>query len=146
MVRFARSDPVEPPADSVLCARGHRGVLVGLVHRPGEKIDVHRLAQVVVDAVPESLHRRVEVGVAGDDDDLAAIIGGLKGDLDGDILAYYKLFDVVVIPSLSEGIPITLGEAMACGLPTAMTGSRKPDRGMVGRCAASTGSFWSGTP
>lgn len=35
------------------------------------------------------------------------------GRVPGDILPYYKLFDLIVIPSLSEGIPLTLGEAMA---------------------------------
>jgi len=43
------------------------------------------------------------------------------GHIEGDILPYYMLADVVVIPSLSEGIPITLGEAMAARVPVVIT-------------------------
>jgi len=43
------------------------------------------------------------------------------GRVPGDMLPYYKLADVVVIPSLSEGIPITLGEAMAARVPVVIT-------------------------
>ena len=43
------------------------------------------------------------------------------GYVKGDILPYYKLADVIVIPSLSEGIPITLGEAMAAQVPVVIT-------------------------
>lgn len=43
------------------------------------------------------------------------------GRIEGDILPYYKLADVIVIPSLSEGIPITLGEAMASRIPVVIT-------------------------
>jgi len=45
----------------------------------------------------------------------------LLGGIAGDILPYYKLMDLVVIPSLSEGIPITLGEAMAAEVPVVIT-------------------------
>ena len=45
----------------------------------------------------------------------------ILGRIDGDILPYYKLMDVIVIPSLSEGIPITLGEAMAARVPVVIT-------------------------
>ena len=45
----------------------------------------------------------------------------LLGRVDGDILPYYKLMDRIVIPSLSEGIPITLGEAMASEVPVVIT-------------------------
>ena len=43
------------------------------------------------------------------------------GRIAGDILPYYKLMDRIVIPSLSEGIPITLGEAMASQVPVVIT-------------------------
>ncbi len=43
------------------------------------------------------------------------------GRVEGDILPYYKLMDRIVIPSLSEGIPITLGEAMASEVPVVIT-------------------------
>lgn len=43
------------------------------------------------------------------------------GRVEGDILPYYKLMDRIVIPSLSEGIPITLGEAMASEVPVVVT-------------------------
>ena len=43
------------------------------------------------------------------------------GRVEGDILPYYKLMDRIVIPSLSEGIPITLGEAMASEVPVIIT-------------------------
>ena len=43
------------------------------------------------------------------------------GRIEGDILPYYKLMDRIVIPSLSEGIPITLGEAMASEVPVVIT-------------------------
>jgi glycosyltransferase involved in cell wall biosynthesis len=45
----------------------------------------------------------------------------LLGRIDGDILPYYKLADLIVIPSLSEGIPITMGEAMAARVPVVIT-------------------------
>ena len=45
----------------------------------------------------------------------------ILGRIEGDILPYYKSADVVVIPSLSEGIPITLGEAMASRTPVVIT-------------------------
>ena len=45
----------------------------------------------------------------------------MLGRVEGDILPYYKLFDLAVIPSLSEGIPITLGEAMASRVPVVIT-------------------------
>lgn len=45
----------------------------------------------------------------------------LLGYIEGDIMPYYKLADVIAIPSLSEGIPITLGEAMAAEVPVVIT-------------------------
>ena len=41
----------------------------------------------------------------------------LLGRIEGSILPYYKLADILVIPSLSEGIPITMMEGMASGVP-----------------------------
>lgn len=40
----------------------------------------------------------------------------MLGRIEGDMYPYYKLADVVIIPSLSEGIPITLMEALASGV------------------------------
>jgi len=45
----------------------------------------------------------------------------LLGRIPGSLYPYYKGADLVVIPSLSEGIPITLGEAMAAQVPAVIT-------------------------
>ena len=45
----------------------------------------------------------------------------MLGRVEGDMFAWYRLADVVAIPSLSEGIPITLMEALACGANVVIT-------------------------
>jgi len=45
----------------------------------------------------------------------------LFGQVPGSLLPYYRLADVALIPSLSEGIPITLMEAMACRVPVVIS-------------------------
>lgn len=53
------------------------------------------------------------------------------GFVDADALLYlYNRADVLVMPSLTEGCPITLVEAMACGLP--VVGSRRGGIAEVG--------------
>lgn len=63
----------------------------------------------------------------------------LLGYIKGDIMPYYKLADVIAIPSLSEGIPLTLGEAMAAQVPVVIT--RLP--GVVPFIRPSDLVFWS---
>lgn len=111
---------------------GRAGPLIGYVGRVDPRKGVQYLVQAMVEV--RRRHPGAQLVLAGGSRhgyergmrELIARLGltdcvHLLGRVEGDILPYYKLFDVVAIPSLSEGIPITLGEAMASGVPVVIT-------------------------
>ncbi len=100
------------------------------------RVDPRKGVQYLIEAMPcvrEKFPNAQLVLVGGSrhgyDETIRKLIArlGLKGQIHvlgrvpGDILPYYKLMDMIVIPSLSEGIPITLGEAMASRVPVTIT-------------------------
>lgn len=108
------------------------GPVIGYIGR----IDPRKGVQFLVEAMPRVRERfpRAQLVLAGGsrhgyDDVIRRLVErhGLEQDvhllgrIEGDILPYYKLMDRIVIPSLSEGIPITLGEAMASEVPVIIT-------------------------
>jgi glycosyltransferase involved in cell wall biosynthesis len=119
-----------PPAIDLL--RGRAGPVIGYIGR----VDPRKGVQYLITAL--SHVRRKYPGVVlflaggsrhGYDHEIRRLVAeaGLSecvhflGRIEGDILPYYKLAHVIVIPSLSEGIPITLGEAMASEIPVVIT-------------------------
>ncbi|NIR30752.1 MAG: glycosyltransferase family 4 protein [Gammaproteobacteria bacterium] len=111
---------------------GDEGPVIGYIGR----IDPRKGVQYLIDAMPRVLesYPTAHLVLAGGsrhgyDDVIRERVGSqrldgrvhLLGRITRDILPYYKLMDVVVIPSLSEGIPITLGEAMAAEVPVVIT-------------------------
>lgn len=112
--------------------QGSRGPVIGYVGR----VDPRKGVQYLVMAMVKVKERYPEVVLFlaggsrhGYDGKIRQLVreNGLEqqvrflGRINGDILPYYQLADIIVIPSLSEGIPITLGEAMACQVPVVIT-------------------------
>ncbi|REK37946.1 MAG: glycosyltransferase family 1 protein [Planctomycetota bacterium] len=108
------------------------GPVIGYIGR----VDPRKGVQYLLDAVARvrATFPRVQLVLVGGsrhgyDDTIRSVIArhGLEqhvhvlGRVPGEILPYYKLMDLIVIPSLSEGIPITLGEAMASRVPVVIT-------------------------
>lgn len=96
------------------------------------ELDVFKNHEVVVRSLP--FLPGVHYAVAGDGD-LAAHLQSLAGVLQvadrvhllgyrRDVAALYKAADVFVFPSLREGLPVSLMEAMAAGLPAVCSNIR----------------------
>ena len=111
--------------------QGH-GPVVGYIGRVDPRKGVQYLIEAMV-RVRGDFHDAQLVLAGGSrhgyDEVIKQMIARLKleecvhvlGRIEEDILPYYKLMDRIVIPSLSEGIPITLGEAMASHVPVIIT-------------------------
>lgn len=109
-----------------------RGPVVGYIGRVDPRKGVQYLIESMVQVrrtFPEAQLVLAGGSRHGYDETIKQMILRLKiedcvhvlGRIEGDILPYYKLMDRIVIPSLSEGIPITLGEAMASSVPVVIT-------------------------
>ncbi|RLG41098.1 MAG: hypothetical protein DRN78_04670 [Thermoproteota archaeon] len=91
---------------------------IGLLLKAASKID--KMAQVVIAGrIDPSYERRLRklassLGI----EDIVAITGELPRRL---LPYFYSMADVYVLPSLFEGLPTTLLEAMACGTPVIAT-------------------------
>lgn len=109
-----------------------RGPVIGYVGR----VDPRKGVQYLIDAMPQVRQafpgaQLVLVGGSrhGYEQTIQQLIARQQlegnvhvlGRVPGEILPYYQLMDRIVIPSLSEGIPITLGEAMASRVPVVIT-------------------------
>jgi len=97
--------------------KGHRYLIeaVAGLRRGGVNVD---LTLVGDGPERESLERQCrDLGLT----DAVHVLGFRARD---DVLALYRACDVVVLPSLSEGMPIVLMEAMACGKPVVATAVR----------------------
>ncbi len=106
---------------------GQDEVLLGTVARliPSKGIDV------LIRALPLISNENIKlmiVGTGPDEDRLREIAGslGLTGRVIftgqvGSVNEYYKAFDLFILPSLSEGMGITVLEAMHFGLPVIAT-------------------------
>jgi glycosyltransferase involved in cell wall biosynthesis len=119
-------------APAVDVRQGKAGPVIGYIGR----VDPRKGTQYLIAAMPRVLRRFPDavLFLAGGsrheyDREVRSLIERLGlnscvrllGRIPGDILPYYKLADLVAIPSLSEGIPITLGEAMAAQIPVVIT-------------------------
>lgn len=103
------------PAATLLCSvgrlipdKGHAYLLRALARLPDAVRDVHL---VLVGGGPEDKRLRAAAAAAG--------LGGrvhLLG-VRADPIALMKAADVFVLPSLEEGLPVVLLEAMSCALP-----------------------------
>jgi glycosyltransferase involved in cell wall biosynthesis len=129
-VDVERAELVSPP--DLDLRQGAGGPVIGYIGRVDPRKGVQYLVaafQRIRREYPEAILFLAGGSRQGYDETIRGVIErvGLKGSVrllgrvDGDILPYYKLADVVVIPSLSEGIPITLGEAMASRVPVVIT-------------------------
>lgn len=128
-VDVERARAAKPPAIDV--RHGRAGPVIGYLGR----VDPRKGVQYLLGAMPYVKRRYPGVTLflaGGSRHGYDQRIRGLIARLDladcvqllgrvEEILPYYKLADVVVIPSLSEGIPITLGEAMASSVPVVIT-------------------------
>jgi len=129
-VDISLADKAVPPKLDI--RQGNAGPIIGYIGR----VDPRKGVQYLIKAMSKVRRRypKATLFLAGGSrhgyeevvqklitqNDLAHSIKVL-GRVDGDILPYYKLADLIVIPSLSEGIPITLGEAMASRIPVVIS-------------------------
>lgn len=112
--------------------QGRTGPVIGYIGR----VDPRKGVQYLIAAMPQILRRfpGAVLFLAGGsrhgyDREIQGLIEQHRlnecvrvlGRVPGDILPFYKLADIIVISSLSEGIPITLGEAMAARVPVVIT-------------------------
>jgi glycosyltransferase involved in cell wall biosynthesis len=117
-----------PPA-SILSANLQGEKVIGMVAR----LDLQKGFEYLLRALSElgDWLRTVRVIVVGDGPDRAAIQGmvqasGLQSRVlfagqRSDMPAVYSLMDIFVLPSLDEGLPMTVLEAMAAGKPVIAT-------------------------
>ncbi len=101
------------------------GLTLGCVGRlspeKGHRFLLRALAQVLGDGLDVRLRMAGDGPSRGDLAELAESLG-ISGRVEflgerGDIPAVLKTFDIFVLPSLTEGLPLTVLEAMASGLP-----------------------------
>jgi glycosyltransferase involved in cell wall biosynthesis len=117
----------DPLGRELLALKKDTGVLVGAVGR----LSPEKNFGALIEALQQVGNSRVGVAILGDGPELALLrdkiaAAGLQdrvllGGYVKDARKYLELFDVLVIPSLTEGLPMILLEAMSANTPVIAT-------------------------
>lgn len=127
--RLAIDLAADPLAQKILELKRNSDILIGAVGR----LSPEKNFGALIDALPRAVVGKQRVGAVllGDGTQAASIAAGaarhgilsqvLLGGYCANARQYLQLFDTLVIPSLTEGLPMILLEAMAEGLPVIAT-------------------------